>query len=315
MSSGLFRGKAKLWIGGGFVVAIVLVAVFADLIAPYDPYKQNLVRRLRPPFWMTGGSTANLLGTDNYGRDLLSRLIYGSRISLLVGIASMCLSCLIGLVAGVVAGYRGGRTEQVIMRLADAHMALPDVLLAILIVAAVGGGAFNLILVLGISRWMIYARVFFGLTRTMKQRTFVEAAASYGGGDLYIITRHIVPQLVPVLTVLATLQVAQMILQETALSFLGLGVPPPAATWGNILAEGRDRLFVAPWIADSAGIAIILLVMTINVLGNGLREYFDPRSVRPARDLREKPRRSKLAVKQLQELVGGHRKTSARQPE
>ncbi|WP_342358763.1 ABC transporter permease [Terrarubrum flagellatum] len=313
---GMFsKSNPKLWIGGGFVLAIVFVAVFADWIAPYDPYKQNLVRRLRPPFWMSGGSTLNLLGTDNYGRDLLSRLIYGSRISLMVGVASMCLSCLIGLVAGVVAGYRGGRAEQIIMRLADAHMALPDVLLAILIVAAIGGGAFNLILVLGVSRWMIYARVIFGLARSMKQRTFVEAAAAYGASDFYIILRHIIPQMIPVLTVLATLQVAQMILQETALSFLGLGVPPPAATWGNILAEGRDRLFVAPWIADSAGVAIIVLVLAINLFGTGLREYFDPRSASPAGDLGAKTGGLKLAVKKLQELVGGHRKASPREAE
>ncbi|MBM6581190.1 ABC transporter permease [Microvirga sp. BT689] len=277
MARSLFKGQLKLWLGGGFVLAVVLMAIFADWIAPYDPYRQNLLMRLKPPAWMEGGSTRHLLGTDNYGRDLLSRLIYGARISLLVGVSSMVLSCTIGLVAGIFAGYKGGRCEQVIMRLADAHMAFPDILLAIVMVAAMGGGAFNLILVLGISRWMIYARVIFGLTRSIKQRPFVEAAASYGAKDVYITFRHILPQLVPVLTVLAALQVAQMILQETALSFLGLGVPPPAATWGNILAEGRDRLFVAPWIANAAGLAIILLVLSVNLFGNGLRERFDPR--------------------------------------
>lgn len=273
-----FRGRAKLVIGGGVVLAIVLAAIFADVIAPYDPYKQNLVQRLKPPFWMEGGSAKYILGTDNYGRDLLSRLIHGTRISLLVGVASMVLSCLIGTVAGVIAGYKGGRIEQAIMRFADAHMAFPDILLAIVMAAAVGGGALNLILVLGVSRWMVYARVIFGLTRTFRERPFVEAAASYGAADRYIIFRHILPQLVPVLTVLATLQIAQMILQETALSFLGLGVPPPAATWGNILAEGRDRLFVAPWISTAAGLAIILLVMGVNTFGNGLREKLDPRA-------------------------------------
>lgn len=275
-----FRGRLKLWIGGGIVLAIILMAIFAPILAPYDPFKQSLVARLKPPFWMEGGSFKNLLGTDNYGRDLLSRLIYGSRISLMVAIASMVLSCVIGLTAGIIAGYHGGRTEQVIMRLADAQMAFPDILLAIIVVAALGGGAFNLIVVLGVSRWMIYARVVFGLTRTVKQREFVEAAASYGARDTYLIFRHILPQLIPVLTVLSTLQIAQMILQETALSFLGLGVPPPAATWGNILAEGRDRLFAAPWIANSAGIAIILLVLAVNIFGNGLREKLDPRSNR-----------------------------------
>jgi peptide/nickel transport system permease protein len=218
------------------------------------------------------------LGTDTYGRDLLARLIYGSRLSILVGVSSMVLSCCVGSLAGLVAGYKGGRVEQVIMRFADAQMAFPDILLAIIMVAALGGSAVNLILVLGISRWMIYARVVFGLTRSLRQRPFIEAATLYGGADLYMIRRHILPQIVPVLTVLSTLQVAQMILQETALSYLGLGLPSPTATWGNILSEGSSRLFVAPWIADLAGVAIILLVWGINMLGNGLREHLDPRS-------------------------------------
>lgn len=280
MIGNFFKGRTKLYVGGVIILAVVLVAIFAPWIAPYDPYKQNLIARLKPPFWMDGGSLKYLLGTDNYGRDLLSRLIYGSRISLLVAIASMALSCIIGLAAGITAGYRGGRTEQAIMRLADAQMAFPDILLAIIVVAALGGGALNLIIVLGVSRWMVYARVVFGLTRSVKHREFVEAAASYGARDLYIVFRHILPQLIPVLTVLSTLQIAQMILQETALSFLGLGIPSPAATWGNILAEGRDRLFAAPWVANSAGICIILLVLAVNLFGNGLREKLDPRSNR-----------------------------------
>jgi peptide/nickel transport system permease protein len=280
MISSLFRGRLKLWIGGSIVLFIILLAIFAPVLAPYDPFKQNLVARLKPPFWMEGGSLKYLLGTDNYGRDLLSRIIYGSQISLLVAAASMLLSAVIGITAGIIAGFRGGRTEQVIMRLADAQMAFPDILLAIIVVAALGGGLLNLVIVLGISRWMVFARVVFAATRTFKRREFVEAAASYGASESYLVFRHILPQLAPVLTVLSTLQIAQMILQETALSFLGLGVPPPAATWGNILAEGRDRLFAAPWIANAAGIAIIILVFAINLLGNGLREQLDPHSNR-----------------------------------
>lgn len=220
----------------------------------------------------------NILGTDNYGRDLLSRLIYGSRTSILVGSTAMALSCVLGTIAGLYAGFKGGKVEQGIMRFADAQMAFPDILLAIIMAAALGGSALNIVLVLGISGWMIYARLVFGLARSLRQRGFVEAAQSYGANDRYIIFRHILPQIVPVLTAVATLQVAQMILQEAALSFLGLGVPPPAPTWGNILAEGRDRLFGAPWIAHAAGIAIIILVFSINMLGNGLRELFDPKS-------------------------------------
>lgn len=274
----LFGKVFKISLGTAIIIGVILTAVFAPLIAPYDPYQQSLSMRLKPPSWMEGGSNAHWLGTDTYGRDLLSRLIYGARLSILVGVSSMLFSCLLGCTAGLVAGYKGGRTEQVIMRFADAQMAFPEILLAILMVAAIGGSAVNLILVLGVSRWMVYARVVFSLTRTLKQRPFVEAATLFGGSDRYIILRHILPQLVPVLTVVATLQVAQMVLQETALSYLGLGLPSPTATWGNILAEGSSRLFVAPWIADLAGIAIILLVWGINMFGNGLREYIDPKS-------------------------------------
>lgn len=274
-----FGGKRfKLYLGSGIIVAICLVALLAPWVAPFDPYQQSLVRRLKPPAFMDGGSMRNLLGTDNYGRDLLSRLIYGSRTSILVGIAAMALSCGLGTAAGLLAGFKGGRTEQVIMRFADAHMAFPDVLLAIVLAAALGGSMLNLVIVLGISGWMIYARLVFGMVRSLKQRSFVEAAVSYGGSDRYVMTRHLLPQVVPVLTVVATLQIAQIILQEAALSFLGLGLPPPAPTWGNILAEGRERLFGAPWIANTAGLAIILVVFGINMLGNGLREHLDPKA-------------------------------------
>jgi peptide/nickel transport system permease protein len=189
----------------------------------------------------------------------------------------MAISALIGSLLGMLAGFKGGRTETVVMRLADAQLALPEVLLAILVVSAVGSSALNLVLVLGATGWMVYARVAYSQTRSLRERPFVEAARSFGAGDGIIVLRHILPQLLPVLVVLSTLQVATRILQETALSFLGLGLPPPAATWGNILAEGRDRLLVAPWIANLAGLCIIVLVLGINILGNGLREKLDPK--------------------------------------
>jgi len=252
----IFGKRFKMTVGGTILAIAVLGAIFAPLLTPWDPDQQDLMVRLKPGFWSDKGVPGHFLGTDNYGRDLLSRLIYGSRLSIMVGVSAMLLSALIGSTAGVIAGLKGGWTEQVIMRFADAQMAFPDILLAILMVAALGGNAVNLILVLGISRWMVYARVVFGLTRSLKQRPFVEAATLYGGGDFYVMRRHIIPQVAPVLIVVATLQVAQMILQETALSFLGLGLP-----------------------ANFAGLSIIALVWGVNMLGNGLREHYDPKMV------------------------------------
>ncbi len=274
----LFGKRFKMGLGGAIVATTLLAALLAPYAATHDPDEQALLERLQPPFWHEAGSAAHWLGTDNYGRDLFSRLVYGARISILVGFASMLLSCLSGSLLGMIAGYRGGTLEQLIMRLADAHLALPDILLAILIVAAIGGSALNLILVLGISGWMVYARVTFGMTRALRERGFVEAAISQGAGDLYVICQHIFPQLLPVLAAMSTLQVAHVILQETALSFLGLGVPPPAATWGNMLAEGRDQLWVAPWIANLSGLTIVVVVWATNLLGSGLQEQLDPGS-------------------------------------
>lgn len=272
-----FSAKRRIQVGAVVVIGMCLIAVFADVIAPYDPYVQNLMARMRPPVWADAGSWAHPLGTDNFGRDLLSRLIHGSRLSIAVGLLAMLVALTIGTALGLAAGYLGGRTEQAIMRFADAYQAIPEILLAIVVVAVFGGGLTVLILVLGFAGWESYTRVTFNLTRSLRERGFVEAARASGAGGRYIMWRHILPQMLPVLTVIATLQVGQLILQETALSFLGLGLPSPAATWGNILAEGRDRLLIAPWIANLAGAAIMLLVVGVNLLGNGLRETLDPR--------------------------------------
>jgi peptide/nickel transport system permease protein len=269
--------RFRLVLGGFLVVAMILVAVLAPVLAPHDPYAQDLLSRLRPPVWAARGSWEHILGTDNFGRDLLSRLIYGSRLSIAIGLLAMVIALCVGTLLGIVAGYVGGRTEQVIMRLAEAYQAVPEILLAIVVVAVFGGGLAVLVLVLGLAGWETYTRLAFNLTRSLRERPFVEAAVAGGGGSGYVMWRHILPQMGPILAVVATLQVAQIILQETALSFLGLGLPPPTATWGNILAEGRDRLLVAPWIANLAGLAIILLVLGINLFGGALRDLVDPR--------------------------------------
>lgn len=274
----MFTPKVKIVLGAIVVAIFVLVAVFAPALAPYDPLKQDLFSRLIPPVWDARGSLSHILGTDGYGRDVFSRLIYGSRVSILVGVSSMLLSCIIGTLLGMMAGYNGGRTEQLIMRFADAHLAFPEILLAILVVAVLGGSLLNIVIILGVSSWMVYARVVYGLTLSLKERPFIEAGRSHGASASYLIRRHIFPHLLPMIVVVSTLQVAQMILTETALSFLGLGLPPPTPSWGNVLAEGRDRLFVAPWVANSAGVAIILMVWGINTLGNGLRERLDPKA-------------------------------------
>lgn len=270
--------RTKLLIGCAIMLTAVCLAVVGPWIVPYDPLAQDLTLRLRPPAWSEGAVEGHPLGTDNYGRDLQSRLMLGARVSVFVAVCAVLISGVIGSLLGLLAGYFGGRTEQVIMRFADAYQALPEVLLAILIAAILGRGLTNLIIVLGVSGWSVYVRIVFGLVRSWRERPFIEAAVASGGGSLYIIGRHIVPQIVPVLVVVSTLQVAQMILTESALSFLGLGLAPPTPTWGNILAEGRDRLLVAPWIANLAGLAIIIVVSGINLMGNGLREYLDPKS-------------------------------------
>ncbi len=272
-----FGPRLKIQIGATLVVGMCLLAILANVVAPHDPYAQNLMLRLRPPVWADRGSWVYPLGTDNYGRDLLSRLIHGSRLSIAVGMLAMMVALTFGTMLGLMAGYLGGRVEQAIMRFADGYQAIPEILPAIVVVAVFGGGVTVLILVLGFAGWETYTRVVFNLTRSLRERPFVEAAVASGAGGRYIMWRHILPQMSPVLTVIATLQVGQLILQETALSFLGLGLPPPTATWGNILAEGRDRLLVAPWIANLAGCAIVLLVLGVNLLGNGMRETLDPR--------------------------------------
>lgn len=268
--------RLRFALGAVLVVGLVLVAIFAPMLAPHDPYAQNLMMRLRPPVWADRGSWTHVLGTDNFGRDLLSRLIHGSRLSITVGLAAMVIALVLGTTLGLIAGYVGGRVEHVIMRLAEAYQALPEILMAIVIVAVFGGGLTVLIVVLGLAGWETYTRLAFNLTRSLRTRAYVDAAVASGAGAGYVMLRHILPQMAPVLTVVATLQVAQIILQETALSFLGLGLPPPTATWGNILAEGRDRLLVAPWIANLAGLSIVLLVLGINLLGGALRDVLDP---------------------------------------
>jgi peptide/nickel transport system permease protein len=263
---------------GVLIVGLVLVAaVGAPWLATTDPIEQDLAVALKPPFWMADGSLAHPLGTDHLGRDVYSRVVYGARISLTISALAALLGAGVGVMAGLVAGYRGRRLDAVIMRIVDLNLAFPLILLALAVVALLGANLRNLVIVMAITTWMIYARVVRGLTLGLREREFVQAARALGAHDARIIRRHVLPNLLPPVIVIWTLEVARVILMESALSFLGLGVPPPTPTWGRMLAEGRDYLTVAGWIAIFPGIAIMVTVLGINFLGDGLRDLLDPR--------------------------------------
>ena len=263
---------------GALIVGLVMVAALAaPLLGTSDPIDQDLTVVLRPPFWMEDGSVRHPLGTDHLGRDVYSRLVYGARISLTISVLAALLGAAAGVAAGLVAGYLGGWVDTVIMRIVDLNLAFPLILLALAVVALLGASLKNLVIVMSITTWMIYARVVRGLSLGLREREFVQAARALGAHDARIIARHVLPNVVAPVTVIWTLEVARIILMESALSFLGLGVPPPTPTWGRMLAEGRDYLVVAGWISIFPGIAIMVTVLGINFLGDGLRDLLDPR--------------------------------------
>lgn len=263
--------------GAVIITIVVILALLAPVIAPHDPVNQNLAMSLKPPFWGTNGDISYPLGTDQFGRDVFSRLIFGARISLFVAVMAALTGAVVGVLAGLVAGYFGGWLDALVMRLVDLNLAFPLVLLALAIVAILGPNLRNLILVMAITAWMIYARVVRGVTLSMRTEEFVQSARASGASDARILLRHLLPNILPPVIVIWTLEVARIILLESALSFLGLGVPPPTPTWGRMLAEGRDYLTVAGWISVFPGLAIMLTVLGINFLGDGARDLLDPR--------------------------------------
>ncbi len=270
--------RSLLTSAGALIVGLVIVAALAaPQLATTDPIDQDLTVALKPPFWAGDGSLQHPLGTDHLGRDVYSRVIHGARISLTISVLAALLGALVGVAAGLVAGYVGGRVDAVIMRIVDLNLAFPLILLALAVVALLGANLKNLVIVMAITTWMIYARVVRGLTLGLRAREFVQAARALGAHDARIIARHVLPNVLPPVIVIWTLEVARVILMESALSFLGLGVPPPTPTWGRMLAEGRDYLTVAGWIAIFPGIAIMVTVLGINFLGDGLRDLLDPR--------------------------------------
>ncbi|MGH7309593.1 MAG: ABC transporter permease [Candidatus Rokuibacteriota bacterium] len=272
----LIRHSPLAVIGALIVGLVIVAAVAAPLLATSDPIDQDLTIVLKPPFWLPDGSVEHLLGTDHLGRDVYSRLVYGAQISLTISVLAALLGAVVGVAAGLVAGYHGGRLGAVIMRIVDLNLAFPLILLALAVVALLGANLKNLVIVMTITTWMIYARVVRGLTLALREREFVQAVRALGAHDTRIIARHVLPNLLAPVLVIWTLEVARVILMESALSFLGLGVPPPTPTWGRMLAEGRDYLTVAGWISIFPGLAIMVTVLGINFLGDGLRDLLDP---------------------------------------
>ncbi|MFZ9683883.1 MAG: ABC transporter permease [Gemmobacter sp.] len=258
--------------------AVAIVAIFGPALSPLDPNRQNIMLRLAEPLADGPRGATFWLGSDALGRDVLSRLLYGARISLLVGGCAIAVGGVIGVTAGLVSGYFGGWIDDVIMRLGDIQLAFPFILLAIMFLVVLGPGVLNLILVLGIGQWVTYARIGRGQTLSLREKEFVEAARALGDSTAAIIFRTILPNIVAPLTVIASFNVASVILAEAALSFLGLGVPPSVPTWGSMLAESREQLIANKWwLAIFPGLAIVLTVLSFNIIGDWLRDFLDPR--------------------------------------
>ncbi len=268
---------ATVWLFVGIIVSFVVIAVIAPLVAPFDPTQQDLLARLRPPGAEIDGKRY-LLGTDEVGRDLLSRTIFGARISLSVAALSVCVSTALGTWLGMVSGFYRGGIEAVVMRLVDTVLSIPALLLAILTVAVLGPGLQNLVLVLGFTRWPRYARVAYGQTLSVANATYIHASRFVGARDRRLLWRHVAPNILAPIIVVATLEFGLMILFEASLSFLGLGVQPPAPSWGTILSAGRSYMGSAWWIATFPGLALFLLVLSVNLVGDHVRDRFDPRS-------------------------------------
>jgi peptide/nickel transport system permease protein len=260
------------------LLLIVVAAITAPLVAPHDPERGVLLDSKKPPVWAEGGSSDYLLGTDALGRDVFTRVLYGARISLVVGITAVVLAGAIGILLGLFSGFYGGRVDDIIMRFADIQLAVPFILLAIAILAVLGQGLDKIILTLGISGWVTYGRVVRGEVMSWREKEFVEAARAAGARNMSIMFKHILPNTVASIIVIASFAVASTILAEASLSFLGLGVPPTTPTWGGMVAAGRDYIITGQWwIYTFPGIAIMLTVLAINVVGDWLRDFLDPR--------------------------------------
>ena len=281
-STTALRSLRRLWrlkwgvIAAVLMLAIVCSALAAPFIAPHSPVDVDIRHRLAPPVWMEGGTADHLLGTDQVGRDLFSRMIYGGRVSLLVGVAAVLVSSTIGVLLGLTAGYFGPRVDWTIMTMVNVMLTFPFVLLALAVIAVLGPSLVNMVIVLGVADWPLYARVIRVETLALRERDFITAGRALGMSHPRLIFRQILPNLVSIIIVIATLQVARVIILESFLSFLGLGVQPPTAAWGNMLGEGRVYMLNSWWIAAFPGLAIFVTTLVINLMGNALRDWLDP---------------------------------------
>jgi peptide/nickel transport system permease protein len=272
----------KIWhlrlgvIGGLVILALLLTAIFCPLLAPHDPYAQNISNRLKPPAWMEKGDWKHLLGTDHLGRDLFSRILYGSRISLVVGISAAILMAIMGVGLGLFAGYYGGQVDSVISFFVNCMMGFPFILLAMSLVAVLGPSLQNIIITLALTSWPVFTRVTRVETMKLREREFILAATSLAYETWRILLHHILPNLLPSILVLGTVEIARAIILESLLSFLGLGIQPPIPSWGTMLAEGRNYMLMQWWLAAFPGSAIFLSALGINLLGDALRDMTDP---------------------------------------
>lgn len=288
----LWHDKAGM-LGMIFLITLVVVAILAPLFAPHDPQDQDLIARLRPPFWMDGGSWTYPLGTDGLGRDVLSRMMYGARISLLVGVAVVAFAGGVGIVMGLLAGYRGGLTDRVIMRTVDTQIAFPGLLIAILLASLIGPSVRTVIIVLAINGWMIYARMARGVVLSVKETAYVEAAEIIGCRPKRVMFTHILPNLAAPLTTLAVLEFARIVLAEAALSYLGVGVKRTDISWGLDVAGGQDYIFNAWWLVAMPGALISLTVLSVNLVASWLRIVSDPAEREKRYAATHKPKRVK----------------------
>ncbi len=258
------------------IAALVLVAIFAPIVAPHDPQKQALLARNRPPAWISGGSTAYLLGTDNLGYDIFSRLIYGARISLGIGFVATLIGMMIGIGLGLAAGFFRGALDWLIMLAVDAQLAMPFIVIAVAAVAAFGKGIPILVVLAGISGWMLYARACRATVIALREREFVTAARASGASSGRILFRHILPNLSSMILVIVTIDLRRVILFESTLSFLGLGVQPPQSSWGSMIDIGREYLNTAWWVSVFPGVALMLTILAVSLIGDWLRDVLDP---------------------------------------